>query len=158
MATRRCKRGKLRTPKRTRKGGKRICKKKVGRKSKKSKCRKPKKSRRRRTFRIHSGIPKEYLEKAAQIIKDLAVYVQHNFKKIYQDPQEIIPNTLIQIYKLVPEIIKKSEEEEVLAIGEKIRENNNNGVRTSEKDIRRMLRILVKTRMVIIAMLKTKTN
>ena len=159
MATRRCKRGKLKNPVRTRTGGKRICKKKSGRKSKRTSRRKSKRtsrrrtSRRRRSFKLESSLPKENLFAAKENIMDLAKYVQNNFKKADQDPEQMIPDTLIQIYLvLVPGVIPEYEEKEVLAIGEKIRENTKKGVKTNEKDIRRMMKILVKTRSLVVRM------
>ena len=158
MATRRCKNGKLKNPVRTRTGGKRICKKKRGRKTKgrrkrKSMSRKSRRTNRgRKSFRLSTKYSEEHLDRASRLIKDLVGYVQKNFKSVMQDPDEVIPKKIKQIYTvLVPGIIPKDEEAEILEIGQKIKVNNDNGDKTNDKDIRRMMRILVKTRKVVIA-------
>ena len=156
--TRACKHGKLKQPVKIKNGGKRICKRKPKRSSRKPKrssrkpkrsSRKPKRSSRKHTYKF-TAPPEENVKPAKQNIMDLAMYIKNNLKTDDQDPNKMIPDTIIQIYKvLVPGVISKQEENEIIAIGERVRENNKNNLRTEEKYMRRMVRILVNTRQIL---------
>ena len=147
--SRRCKNGKLKNPVKSRTGIKRICKKSK-RKSKRKSRRKIQDMEDKTLNFKFTAPPKENVNPAKQNIMDLATYIKQNFKKDNQDPNKMIPDTIIQIYKvLVPGVIPKKEENEIIAISERIRKNNNNNVRTDEKYMRRMVRILVNTRQIL---------